>query len=235
MRPPFKLFPSKTLRDLAERRCPHALKRTMQPSGSQTGGPDTAPDPVRTAVAQAANTVRYRRDLRLSPEVLEAMSKKELILVNTALQACPTHIAASVDPVTLISKIRDYMSAHEKKDEAQLVLVNRLENLRNQLLLAPEAPARPRGEESNTASLCRSRHSVPPSEFLRALCRQDLAWRCDCLVSEEFTAWGTQVDSPEALSSGSGARVTHLLRHVTSPLEYLMNNSHHVLPLLQQL
>ena len=43
---------------------------------------------------------------------------------------------------------------------------------------------------------------------------------------------GTQVDSPEALSSGSRARVTHLLRHVTSPLEYLMNNSHHVLPLL---
>ena len=33
----------------------------MQPSGSQSGGPDTAPDPVRTAVAQAANTVRYRR------------------------------------------------------------------------------------------------------------------------------------------------------------------------------
>ena len=115
----------------------------MQPSGSQTGGPDTAPDPVRTAVAQAANTVRYRRDLRLSPKVLEAMSKKELILVNTALQACPTHIAASVEPATLISKISDYLAAHERKDEAQLVLVNRLENLRNQLLLASEAPDLP--------------------------------------------------------------------------------------------
>ena len=141
----------------------------MQPSGSQSRGPDTAPDPVRTAVAQAANTVRYRRDLRQSPEILEAMSKKELILVNTALRACPTHIAASVDPVTLISKIRDYLSRHEKKDEAQLILVDRLENMRNQLLLAPEAPDLPKVEESNTASLCRSRHSVPPSEFLRAL------------------------------------------------------------------
>ena len=141
----------------------------MQPSGSQTGGPDTAPDPVRTAVAQAANTVRYRRDLRLSPEVLEAMSKKELILVNTALQACPTHIAATVEPVTLIAKIRGYLSAHEKKDEAQLRLASRLENLRIQLLLAPEAPDLPQGGETNTASLCRSRHSVPPNQFLRAL------------------------------------------------------------------
>ena len=141
----------------------------MQPSGSQTGGPDTAPDPVRTAVAQAANTVKYRRRSRLSSEVLEAMSKKELILVNTALQACPTHIAATVEPVTLIAKIRAYLSAHEKKDEAQLRLVNRLDNVRTQLLLAPEAPDLPKGEETNTATLCRSRHSVPPSEFLRAL------------------------------------------------------------------
>ena len=142
----------------------------MQPSGSTSVGPDTAPDPVRTAVAQAAHTVRYRRDLRRSPEVLEAMSKKELILVNTALQACPTHIAATVEPATLISKIRDYLAAHERKDEAQLVLVNRLENLRNQLLLASEAPDLP-DEYSRThaSTLCRSRHSVPPSVFLRAL------------------------------------------------------------------
>ena len=141
----------------------------MQPSGSQTGGPDTAPDPVRTAVAQAANTVRYRRDLRLSPEVLEAMSKKELILVNTALQACPTHIAETVEPATLIAKIRAYLSAHEKKDAAQLRLAHRLEQLRIQLLLAPEAPDLPEREDTHTASICRSRHSVPPSEFLRAL------------------------------------------------------------------
>ena len=43
---------------------------------------------------------------------------------------------------------------------------------------------------------------------------------------------GTQVDSPEALSSGSGARVTHLPRHVTSPRGYLMDNLHVTLPLL---
>ena len=142
----------------------------MQPSGSSSGGPDTAPDPVRTAVAQAANTVRYRRDLRQSPGVLEAMSKKELILVNTALQACPTHIAATVDPATLIEKIRAYLSAHETKDTAQLLLVNRLENVRTQLLLSSEAPDLPNVESpANTSSLCRSRHSVPPSAFLRAL------------------------------------------------------------------
>ena len=147
--------------------------RTMLPSGSTSAGPDTAPDPVRTAVAQAAHTVRYRRDLRRTPEVLEAMSKKELILVNTALQACPTHIAATVEPATLIAKIRAYLAAHSEKDAAQLTLVNRLENMRNQLLLAPEAPELPRSGESHTSALCRTRHSVPPSQLLRA-CSDDI-------------------------------------------------------------
>ena len=145
----------------------------MQPSGSSSAGPDTAPDPVRTAVAQAAHTVRYRRDLRRTPEVLEAMSKKELILVNTALQACPTHIAATVEPATLVSKIRAYLAAHSEKDAAQLMLVHRLENMRNQLLLAPEAPELPRSGESHTSALCRTRHSVPPSQLLRA-CSDDI-------------------------------------------------------------
>ena len=143
--------------------------RTMLPSGSQPEGPGSAPDPVRTAVAQAAHTVRYRRDLRRSPEVLEEMSKKELILVNTAVQACPSHIAATVEPATLISKIRAYLSAHERSDEAQLTLVNRLENMRNQLLLEPEAPDQYDSfTQSHAAALCRSRHSVSPSALLRA-------------------------------------------------------------------
>ena len=141
----------------------------MLPSGSQSGVPDTAPDPVRTAVAQAANTVRYRRDLRQSHEVLEAMSKDELILVNTALRACSTQLAATLDPAQLIEKIRAYLTADEQRDNTQLRLANRLEQTRNQLLLAPEAPDTPMGEETSTALLCRSRHSVPPSQFLRAL------------------------------------------------------------------
>ena len=37
--------------------------RTMQPSASQPEGSETAPDLVRTVAAQAANTVRYRRNL----------------------------------------------------------------------------------------------------------------------------------------------------------------------------
>ena len=67
----------------------------------------------------------------------------------------------------------DYLAAHEAKDTAQLTLVNRLENMRNQLLLAPEAPELPRSGESHTSALCRTRHSVPPSQLLRA-CSDDI-------------------------------------------------------------
>ena len=43
---------------------------------------------------------------------------------------------------------------------------------------------------------------------------------------------GVQVESPEAPSSGSGARMTHLHRHVTSPLAYLNGQFAPCLPLL---
>ena len=160
---------------LAERRCLHAQKRTMQPSGSQSGGPDSAPDPVRTAVAQAANTVRHRRDLRQTSEVLEAMSKAELILVNTALRACPTQLAATLDPAQIIEKIRAYLAAHERRDAVQLRLVRHHEDARNSLLLAPEGPIYdPHAKSSCLSQICRYKEKATPSDLLEAL-SQDLA------------------------------------------------------------
>ena len=44
-----------TFKTLAERRCPNARQRTMKPLGSQSGGPDAAPDPGRTAAAQRSS------------------------------------------------------------------------------------------------------------------------------------------------------------------------------------
>ena len=131
----------------------------MQPFGSQSRGPDTAPDPVRTAMAQAANTVRYRRDLRQSPEVLKGMSKDKLILVNTALRACPTQLAATLDPVQISEKIRAFLTAHEERDDAQLHLARRLENTRNQLLLAPEAPDPPLADGTVTGRVERRKYN----------------------------------------------------------------------------
>ena len=142
----------------------------MQPSGSQSGAPDAAPDPVRTAVAQAANTVRYRRDLRQTPEVLEAMSKAELILVNTALRACSTQLAATLDPAQLIEKIRAYLAAHEKRDAVQLRLVRRHEDARTSLLLASEGPIfDPHAKSSCLSQICRYKEKATPSDLLEAL------------------------------------------------------------------
>ena len=146
----------------------------MQPSGSQSGGPDTAPDPVRTAVAQDANTVRYRRDLRRSPEVLENMSKAELILVNTAVRACPTKDAASMDSTQLILRIRACLEAHERRDAVQLRLVRRHESTRDSLLFAPEGPFYdPHAKSSCLSQICRYKETVTPSDLLEALA-QDL-------------------------------------------------------------
>ena len=147
----------------------------MQPSGSQSGGPGTSPDPVRTAVAQAAHTVRYRRDLRRSPEVLEAMSKDELRLANAAVKACPTQVAAALDPVQLISKIRAYLTVHERRDAEQLRLVHHHERARDSLLLASEEPTYDStSTTSRLTQIVHSQRTVIPSDLLTALA-QDLA------------------------------------------------------------
>ena len=112
----------------------------MQPSGSTSEGPGTSPDTVRTAIAQVAHTVRYRRDLRRSPEVLAAMSKDELILVNAAVKACSTQVAATLDSAQLVEKINAYPTAHERRDAEQLHLISLHERSRESLLLAPERP-----------------------------------------------------------------------------------------------
>ena len=130
---------------------------------------------MRTAVTQAANTVRYRRDLRRSPEVLENMSKDELILVNTAVRACSTKYAASMDSAQLILRIRAYLSAHERRDAVQLRLVRHHESARDSLLLAPEGPFYdPHAKSSCLSQICRYKETVTPSDLLEAIA-QDLA------------------------------------------------------------
>ena len=123
---------------------------------------------MRTAVAQAAYTVRYRRNLLQKEHVFNRMELDELRAVNGVLRECTSNVEAQ-DPQKLQKKIRAYLVAHPKSDGEQLRFVRRLEHTRNQFLLAPEALCSdPSSTLSHLAQLCRTRHSVFPMEFLRA-------------------------------------------------------------------
>ena len=158
-------------------------QRTMQPSGSTSEGPGTAPNPVRTAVAQATHTVRYRRDLRRSSEVFAAISKDELILVNAAVKACSTQVAATLDSAQLVEKIKAYLTAHERRDTEQLRLISLHERSRESLLLAPEGPI----YDSNSPVSClsqivRFQEKVTQSDLLSALAKDLEGVQCNLLT-----------------------------------------------------
>ena len=97
------------------------------------------------------------------------MGKDELILVNAAVRACPTQAAATLDPVQRISKIRAYLSAHERRDAEQLCLVSLHERSRDSLLLAPEGPYYERHAQTSCLSqIARFQETFTPSDFLTA-------------------------------------------------------------------
>ena len=80
-------LPFRLPKTIAEHRCPHAHNKNDAAVRFTAGGSGTVPS---TTVAQAAHAVRYRRDLRRSSELLDAMSKDELLVADNAPKACPS-------------------------------------------------------------------------------------------------------------------------------------------------